>query len=315
MSLVIKWKRNICLIKDMYTHQGCWLRARTGQPVPVPSWARVMSQKGGAEPVTMKHTTTAHRGGEKPAGQAQRAKHEGFKQQRRCPGNPSGRMSLAMLAWEKLAFLSPCNLQRGHGALQLPPALVCSPGLWTMSTRVCGSSQQHNGPAFPCEYHTPQKPCTEEAFAGPSSRHREHECSDFFSASRWRGARPAPALAGHHQLSSCHGTRRAGSKPGLRSRLEMCWFAAARAAEGRGGGTATSSRCSWDRDVAKRGQEETIPWGSSNHTKPSESQGREELHYNLWVQDNYSVLHCVSRGEGSDTLSSVSLWNKNLQHF
>lgn len=37
---------------------GCWLRARTRQPVPVPSRVRVMSQKGGAEPVTVTNTTT-----------------------------------------------------------------------------------------------------------------------------------------------------------------------------------------------------------------------------------------------------------------
>lgn len=96
----------------------------------------------------------------------------------------------------------------------------------------------------------------------------------FFSASGWSGARPAPALAGHHQLLSCSTTmRRTRSKPGLRSHLEMCWFAAEQAAEGHAGGTATSSRCSWDRDMAKRVQEETIPWGKSNHKKPFESQG------------------------------------------
>lgn len=141
----------------------------------------------------------------------------------------------------------------------------------------------------------------------------------FFSASGWSGAKPAPALAGHHQLLSCSTTMRCTrSKPGLRSHLEMCWFAAEQAAEGHAGGTATSSRCSWDHNVAKRVQEETIPWGKSNHKKPFESQGWWELDYNLLVlatQDNSSLLHCISRGEGSDPLSSVSLWNKNLQHF
>lgn len=123
--------------------------------------------------------------------------------------------------------ISPCSMAMEHSSCRQPlcapqdsePRAHMCPNLWlSHPAKLCrelqpsgkdGSSQQREGPAFPCEHHTPQKTRTEEAFAGPSSWQREHECSDFFfgirmercqasTSSCW--ASPAFKLLHHHEM-------------------------------------------------------------------------------------------------------------------